>query len=148
MNDKEWAKRLVIAGQVPVVFVIKATVELNSKIAVSMRTALDSGMFELMVNHTEGVEELQQRIPEYGALDIEDQIFYERPYMETSALINEMINLEYTVMNQTGIIRIEERPGARKDRYTSVSYGNYFSELLEKDLLSDSSEYQYRTFFN
>ena len=105
-------------------------------------------MFELMVNHTEGVEELQQRIPEYGSLDIEDQIFYERPYMETSALINEMINLEYTVMNQTGIIRIEERPGARKDRYTSVSYGNYFSELLEKDLLSDSSEYQYRTFFN
>lgn len=148
MNDKEWAKRLVIAGQVPVVFVIKATVELNSKIAVAMRTALDSGMFELMVNHTEGVEELQQRIPEYGSLDIEDQIFYERPYMETSALINEMINLEYTVMNQTGIIRIEERPGARKDRYTSVSYGNYFSELLEKDLLSDSSEYQYRTFFN
>lgn len=148
MNEKSWADRLVIAGQVPVVFVIKATAELNSKIAVSMRTALEAKMFDLLINQTEGIEEIQRVVPGYGTAEIEEQIYYEMPYMETSALINEMINLEYTVMSQTGIIRIEERPGARKDRYTSVSYGNYFVDLLEKDLLSNTEEYEYVALFN
>jgi len=59
-----------------------------------------------------------------------------------------MIALEYTVMNQTGAIKIEERSGARKDRYTSVSYGNYFADLLEKDLFADSGEYEFMTLYN
>ena len=105
-------------------------------------------MIELMVPNQEGVEELQRIVPDYETADVETQLFYERPFLETVALINEMIGLEYTVQNQTGLIKIEERSGARKDRYTSVSYGNYFIELLEQDLFSDSSEYEYVTFYN
>lgn len=36
----------------------------------------------------------------------------------------------------------------RKDRYTSVSYGNYFAQMLEHDLLSDTAEYDYVPLFN
>ena len=34
------------------------------------------------------------------------------------------------------------------ERYTSVSYGNYFVSLLEADLFSDSSGYEYVTLCN
>ena len=148
MNDDNLRSRIVIAGQKEVVYSIKAQLETNSKIAVCMKNTLNSKMIELMVPNQEGVEELQRIVPDYETADVETQLFYERPFLETVALINEMIGLEYTVQNQTGLIKIEERSGARKDRYTSVSYGNYFIELLEQDLFSDSSEYEYVTFYN
>lgn len=145
MNDKDVASRIVIAGQEPVLFSIKASLDLNSKIAVCMRTTLNSKMIDLMVSQQEGVDELQRLVPDYATADVETQLFYERPFLETAALINEMIALEYTIMSQTNAIKIEERSGARKDRYTSLSYGNYFAELLEKDLFSDYSDYEYLT---
>ena len=148
MNDDKLKARIVIAGQKEAVFSVKASLELNSKIAVSMRDSLNNRMIELMVSIQEGVEELQRLYPEYVSADVDTQLFYERPFLETVALINEMIGLEYTVQNQTNLIKIEERPGARKDRYTSVSYGNYFVSLLEADLFSDSSGYEYVTLCN
>lgn len=148
INDDRLKERIVIAGQKEVVFSIKAQLETNSKIAVCMKNTLNRKMIELMVSNQEGVEELQRLVPEYATADVATQLFYERPFLETVALINEMINLEYTVQNQTGLIKIEERNGARKDRYTSVSYGNYFIELLEQDLFSDSSEYEYVPLYN
>ena len=148
MNDEKLRNRIIIAGQDPVVFSVKAQLETNSKIAVCMRNTLESSMIELMVNNQEGTEELQRFVKGYENLDVEEQVFYERPFLETVALINEMIALDYTVMNQTGAIKIEERPGARKDRYTSVSYGNYFIELLENDLHSDNEDYDFVTFYN
>jgi len=148
MNDQTVANRIVIAGQEPVVFSVKASLDLNSRIAISMRSTLDSHMMELLINHTEGAEEVQKLYPDYATADVEEQLRYEMPYRETAALINEMIALEYTVMNQTGAIKIEERSGARKDRYTSVSYGNYFADLLEKDLFADSGEYEFMTLYN
>lgn len=148
MNDEKLKSRIVIAGQKECVFSIKAQLDTNSAIAVCMRNTLNNKMIDLMVNNQEGVEELQRLVPEYATADVDTQLFYERPFLETVALINEMIGLEYTVQNQTGLIKIGERGKARKDRYTSVSYGNYFIELLEKDLFTDSSDYEYCTFYN
>lgn len=148
MNDEKVKNRIVIAGQKEVVFSVKASLDLNSRIAVCMKDTLNSRMIELMVSNQEGIEELQRLVPEYTSTDVDTQLFYERPFLETVALINEMIGLEYTVQNQTGLIKIEEKSGARKDRYTSVSYGNYFISLLEADLFSDSSGYEYVTLYN
>ena len=148
MNDEKTKNRIVISGQKEVVFSIKAGLDLNSKIAVCMKGTLNDRMIELMVSNQEGIEELQRLVPEYATADVDTQLFYERPFLETVALINEMIGLDYTVQNQTGLIKIEEKSGARKDRYTSVSYGNYFISLLETDLFSDNSSYEYLTLFN
>ena len=148
MNDEKTKNRIVISGQKEVVFSIKAGLDLNSKIAVCMKGTLNDRMIELMVSNQEGIEELQRLVPEYATADVDTQLFYERPFLETVALINEMIGLDYTVQNQTELIKIEEKSGARKDRYTSVSYGNYFISLLETDLFSDNSSYEYLTLFN
>lgn len=148
MNDEKSRNRIVIAGQKEVVYSVKASLDMNSKIAQCMKDTLNSRMIELMVSNQEGVEELQRLVPEYSTADVNTQLFYERPFLETVALINEMIGLDYTVQNQTGLIKIEEKSGARKDRYTSVSYGNYFISLLETDLFSDNAGYEYVTLYN
>jgi hypothetical protein len=56
------------------------------------------------------------------------------PYNQTSELINECVNLEYTI--SSGNIKIDEKRG-RKDRYSSISYGNYVASKLEMDLLME-----------
>lgn len=54
------------------------------------------------------------------------------PYVHTHALIDEMVNLEKEVNNNT--IKLKEQSGKRKDRYSSLSYGNYFVKTLERNL--------------
>ena len=147
MNDEKVANRIQIAGAQEVVYIIKAQLETNSNIAESMRNALNSGMIDLLISNTEAVDEIANFVPEYSAADVEAQLWFERPYLETAALLNEMINLEYERGEQTGLIKIVNTTD-RKDRYTSVSYGNYFAQMLEHDLLSDSSEYEYVPLFN
>ena len=147
MNDEKVANRIQIAGAEEVLYVIKAQLETNSSIAESMRNALNSGMLDLLISNTEAVDEISSFIPEYATSDIETQLFFESPYLETVALINEMINLEYERTEQAGLIKITNT-SSRKDRYTSVSYGNYFAQMLEHDLLSDSSDYEFVPLFN
>ena len=147
MNDDKVANRIQIAGAEENVYIIKAQLETNSNIAESMRNALNSGMIDLLISNTEAVDEIANFIPEYASADVDTQLFFERPYIETVALINEMINLEYERGDQTGLIKIMNNSD-RKDRYTSVSYGNYFAQMLEHDLLSDTAEYDYVPLFN
>lgn len=52
-------------------------------------------------------------------------------------LINELINLEYEKLENTGLIRIREQSGMMKDRYSSVSYGCLFASQLGRDLLKE-----------
>lgn len=147
MNDEKVANRIQIAGAEEVVYIIKAQLETNSNIAETMRNSLNAGMIDLLISNTEAVDEIPNIFPEYAAADVDTQLFFERPYLETVALINEMINLEYERGEQTGLIKIVNTTD-RKDRYTSVSYGNYFAQMLEHDLLSDSSEYEYVPLYN
>ena len=147
MNDEKVANRIQIAGAEEVVYIIKAQLETNSNIAETMRNSLNAGMIDLLISNTEAVDEIPNIFPEYAAADVDTQLFFERPYLETVALINEMINLEYERGEQTGLIKIVNTTD-RKDRYTSVSYGNYFAQILEHDLLSDSSEYEYVPLYN
>ena len=149
MNDPAVADRIQIAGAVENLYSIKASLPLNSDIAVAMRDVLNSGMIDFLISDTEAEIELGKFVgKEYtAALDAETQLYFEAPYRETAAFINETIDLEYDRGEQTGLIRITN-PNNRKDRYTSISYGNYFAGLLEQDALSDSSDYEYKPLFN
>jgi hypothetical protein len=54
------------------------------------------------------------------------------PYIQTSLLINELVNLEYT--SQGTEIKIKETGSNRKDRYSSLAYGNQIANELERKL--------------
>lgn len=147
MNDDRVANRIQIAGASEVVYVIKAQLQTNSAIAVEMQNRLNSNMIDLLISNTEAIDEISNFVPEYATASVETQLWFESPYLETVALINEMINLEYERGDQTGLIKILNNTD-RKDRYTSVSYGVYFARMLENDLLSDSSEFEFLPLYN
>lgn len=143
-NDKDTASRINVAGAIDNIFAVNASQKLNSDIAISFREVLTSKRIDFLVNLSDIKDDLQDKIPEYSStLDSKTLFFFERPFIETQALISETVLLEYEVGGQTGVIKISEVGSNTKDRYTSVSYGSYFAGLLEQDLLSDNSDYDF-----
>ncbi|MDD4280230.1 MAG: hypothetical protein PHX74_10920, partial [Candidatus Sumerlaeales bacterium] len=148
-NDDNTANRIVVPGSVPCAFVITASAKLNSDIAMLMRDVIASNRLELLVDHQVAMEEVLPNIKEYTeAQDGDTLVFFERPYIETQALISEMINLEYQKSLATGDIKIYETGSNRKDRYSSLSYGVYLAYLLERDLVSNTGDYEYGVYIN
>ena len=149
INDEVIANRVTVGGAVENLFIVNATAKINNDVAVSLRSVLKSKMIELLISTEESRDFLNDNYTEYSETPRGDVMaFYERPYAETQALIGEMISLEHTRNDQTGFVKLFETGSNTKDRYTSLAYGNYFIELLEQDLLSDSSEYDYVPLFN
>lgn len=134
-NDKKTAERIVIANAKPVVFSIKAHQQLNHEIAVRMRDTLQKSKIKFLINATEARDYLETHNKEYKEIQsIEDRAVFELPYFQTEFLVNEMVNLSYEISDSTKLIKLIEPRSGRKDRYSSISYANYFADLLEKDL--------------
>lgn len=149
MNNDDWANSIKVAGANPCIFVVNATQKLNSDIANEFRMSLTTNMIDFLIPFNMAVETTLSNIDEYNdAIDVDSQIWYEKPYLETQEMISECVELVYEKKEQTGIIVISEQGNNRKDRYTSVSYGNYFASLLERDLLSDTNDYEPVVFIN
>ena len=151
MNNDDIANRIKVPNANPCIFVIVASQKLNSEIAMKFKTTFQENKIDLLIPYNKALEEELPKLPEYGqavATSIDEQLFYEKPYIETQEFINETNNLICERKDQTGIIVISEKGANRKDRYTSLSYGNYFASLLEQDLLSESNDYEYATFIN
>ena len=129
------------------VYGITASTKLNSDIAQEFAKTLAEGELELLIDYDVARAEVLPKDKNYAAC-IEDPMVYELPYIETRALIKESVDLKYERMESTGLIRISERGAARKDRYSAVSYGNYFATSLENDIDRGNEEYSFASFYN
>ena len=144
MNNKEYAKACQNPNAKQCVYAINASQQLNSDIAINFRTALTENKIDLLVNKNIAKDEILQDIKEYTETkDVEVQLKYEMPFINTQLMINESAELQYEKLPQTGAIKIKEQGSNRKDRYTSVSYGSYFIDQLELDLLGNSNNHNY-----
>lgn len=144
MNDENMANRVRVEGAEAILFAVNATQKLNSEIAMLTRRELAEGRVDILIPHDQALDEVLPNIREYNeAINIDDQLFYEKPYLETQAFINESIDLVYEKMPDTGIIKISEQGNKTKDRYTSVSYGLYFASLLETENALSAGDYEY-----
>ena len=149
MNDEGLANRIKVEGAEPRIFAINATQKLNSDIALDFRRRLLEHQIDFLVSFETASEEILPDIKEYmAAADGDEAIFYETPFLETQALFAEATELTYEKKAETGVIVLRELAGNRKDRYTSASYASWLGSLLERDLLSDSNEYEACVFIN
>jgi len=120
------------------IFPILATAPLNSLIAVKFRERLKKKLISFLVDDNAEEEFLVKS----GNKDILDQYNTEvrahllQAHLQTSLFINESISLEMVPQN-TGLIKLDEPAGGRKDRYTACSYLNYFISLMDVELLRD-----------
>ena len=136
VNDPRMAERCTTPGAPAIIYSIKANAQMNSDMAVGLRDCLKRGKLKLLISEIDGQEVLSKN-RYYNRLSEEDKTMFQLPYYNTTMLINETINLSYELVN--GKIRVSEPAGMRKDRYSSVSYGNYIATELERDLLRPSA---------
>lgn len=149
MNNDTYAEVVRNPNAPAVIYAINATQQLNSEIAYSFRRSLMEHRSEFLVNYNIAKESILSENEDYmNEFNVEAQLEYERPFLETQAMISECAELLYEKSPQTGVVKIYEQGGNRKDRYTSCSYASIFYDFLERDLLTTSSEYEFGIFVN
>lgn len=143
-NDEALAERAPSMA-LPVIYTVKANVDINHTIATKLRAAIENGKIELLANDIEGRDYLEDKY-ELDKIDSDTQARMLAPFFQTTALINEMINLEYEILN--GKIRLKEKGRMRKDRYSSLAYGNLLASILEEELKEEDSDFEFGLFFD
>lgn len=149
MNNDNYANMVQDQFAKECIFVFNATQQLNSDIAFGFRRNLAENRINLLVNYNTAKEEILLDNKEYiNETDEEKQFDFERPFLETQAMVTEASELMYERNPQTGTVKVFEKGSNTKDRYVACAMGSYFIDLLEQDLISNSSEYEFSTFIN
>ena len=131
VDDDKMSGRCKINDAPKIIYSIKASQIFNSECAVRLKDDLRRGKVKLLVGEELGSEELE-KIKGFEELSIETQTLFRLPYIQTTALVNEAVNLSYEIQNNN--IKVKEASGMRKDRYSACSYGNQLASEIEKDL--------------
>lgn len=130
-NNQEMADRCTVKGADKVIWAIKGNPTINSECAVLLREGFKSGKIRLLVTEYDG-EALLSEIKGYGALSPSEKTKLQMPYVHTTLLIDELVNLQHE--ESGGRVRVFEKTGRRKDRYSSLSYNYYVATQLESKL--------------
>ena len=131
MNNDEMAARCHVTNAKKVIYAVKASKQFNSETAVGLRDEILRGRVKMLVS-PDDAERLLKRNKFYNELDPYLQGKLLLPYLQTQMLLEEMLNLESEIDNNT--VKLKEASNKRKDRYSSLSYGIYFCKMLERNL--------------
>lgn len=145
INDEKMAERCKDPEAEKVIYSVKATAKFNSEAAVYLRDCIKRGKLRLLINEVDA-NDMLNRSKAFQNLLVDDQVLFQEPFYQTTAMINEMINLDYTMTD--GKIKVMEASGMRKDRYSSISYANHVANELERDMRNIEDEYGFATFIN
>ena len=131
VDNPEMSERCKVKGAPKVIYAIKANARMNNDMCLALRAGFQNGYINLLIDDT-NIEDKLSRIRGYGKLTEQEQTRLKIPYIQTSFLINELINLNHDTSN--GLIKVKEKSGMRKDRYSSLEYGYYVLQELSKKL--------------
>ena len=130
-NNQEMADRCTVRGAEKAIWAIKGSPQLNSECAVLLREGFRSGKIRLLVTEYDA-ESVLPEIKGYNSLSVAEKVKVQMPYIHTTLLVNELVNLQHE--ESGGRVRVFERSGMRKDRYSSLSYNYYVSTQLESKI--------------
>lgn len=119
INDDNMADRCKIRNANKVIWSIKATADFNTKAAIALRAGFQNGSINLLTSEFEA-EELVKKIRGYTKMTSKEQAMLKLPYLQTSLMVNELINLDHEIKGTN--IKIIEKPGMRKDRFSALEY--------------------------
>lgn len=137
-NSKDLAARCTVPGAPKVIWGIFGSPKFNSDCAVLLREAFRTGRIGLPIPEY-AADELFGTIKGYNTLDTSEKLALQAVHINTTLLVNELINLRHETNGP--YIRISERKGARKDRYSSLSYNYYVAVELERELNRESDAF-------
>jgi len=126
-NDDNMASRCTVKNANKVVWTVKANAEFNSSAATLLRAGIKNGNINFLASEFD-IEDSIKKTSGYSKMSTSEQARLKLPYVQTSLLINEMINLEHEIVNNK--VKLKERPGMRKDRFSSLEYNYYITQQL------------------
>lgn len=130
-NNSEMASRCTVVGAEKVIWSIKASAAFNSDCAYLLREAFKSGRIRLLCTEYDADEYLQQ-IRGYSSLSPSEKAKIQLPYINTTLLVDELTKLQHE--ESGGKVKVYEKAGMRKDRYSSLSYNYYVAMQLENKI--------------
>ena len=130
-NNTEMASRCAVVDAAKVIWSIKASAQFNSDCAYLLREGFKSGRIRLLCNEYDAEEYLSE-IRGYNSLNPAEKTQLLLPYINTTLLVDELTKLQYE--EQGGKVKVYERSGMRKDRYSSLAYNYYVAIQLENKM--------------
>lgn len=126
-NDPEMAARCLDKNARKVIWSIAATAKFNSECAFLIREGFRNGKIRLLINDYDAEQLIES---ERGSpIKASEKDILMTQYLNTTLLIKEMIELLHEESNN--LVRIYKKNGARKDRYSSLSYNYWVACQLE-----------------
>lgn len=144
-NDKVMAARCKVDNAPKVIWSIKANAAFNNEACILLRSGFQKGKINLLVPEREAEEFLKERFKKFEKMLSSEQELLKMPFIQTSLLVRELINLEHEIKGVN--IKITEKSGMRKDRYSSLAYNYWVQNQLEREMLNkpksgfDASDY-------
>lgn len=130
-NNPEMASRCVEPDARKVIWSIKAGAQFNSDAAYMLREGFRSGRIRLLDTEING-ESSMSEIRGYGSLNPSERAQLVLPYIHTTLLIDELTKLQHE--EKDGRVKMYERSGMRKDRYSSLSYNYWVACQVENKI--------------
>jgi len=130
-NNSDMAARCTVIGAEKVIWSIKASAQFNSDCAFLLREAFRSGRIRLLSTEYDAEGYLND-IKGFSALSPSEKVKIQMPYINTTLLVDELTKLQHEEVS--GKIKVYERSGMRKDRYSSLSYNYYVATMIEQKL--------------
>lgn len=127
-NNQEMADRCTSRNAEKAIWAIKGSATLNSECAVLLREGFRSSKIRLLITEYDG-ENVMSDIKGFNTLTPLEKVTLMKPYVHTTLLIDELVKLQHE--ESGGRVRVYERSGMRKDRYSSLSYNYYVALQLE-----------------
>lgn len=135
INDKDMQDRCRNKEAKKVIWSFKANASLNSSMAKMLRNGFRQGNINLLVHDYDAKDELMKD-SKYQNASLSTQLKYELPYIDTTLAVNELIKLDYDVSGSN--IKIKEKFGMRKDRYSSLAMNYFLLKELERNIKQPS----------
>lgn len=132
INSDDLNIRCKVKNAPKVIYAIKATAKSNNDMALALRAGFQNGNINLLMSESNIEDYLTKSIKGYNKLSPMQQAKINIPYLQTTFLIEELINLEHDIVN--GLVKVKERSGMRKDRYSSLQYNYYVTQELARKL--------------
>lgn len=132
INDKDMAERCRIKDANKVVWSVKASDKFNDEICVLLRTGIQNGKVNLLIDETECDDKIVKTMKKFKSLSETEKALIKNPYVQTTLAVYELIKLEHSIRD--GKIKVKEQTGMRKDRYSSIAYNYWCACQLELGL--------------
>lgn len=135
-NNKELAARCMVPNAPKKIWAIQGSSEFNSQCALGLRESFKQNTIRLLASEFD-YEDIMQDIPGFTRLSVADNVTMKLPFVNTSLLSTELVDLQHETKDN--VIKVKEKSGKRKDRYSSLSYNIYVSKQLEFNLKQANS---------